>query len=152
MQEKHFSDTYLKLVTNCFFMVLPILCALLLLLLWENIDFLWAAPLFGSIGWILMFSSTYLTVPSAKQPLAIEIFYATLIAVVALCAVLIPLKHIGLSQFLEPQSSQTPALKSGQDSQLPKDNTQKDLEKLHMHIQVIEQMLQEVIIKERENH
>lgn len=95
----------LNLLIGSLFLTLPILSVILLLVLWENCGFLWAAPLFGILGWVLVIPSTYIIARPSKERIAVDILSMGFMAMLFLCVVLIPLKQASLTHPLGAQSS-----------------------------------------------
>ena len=50
----------LNLLIGSLFLTLPTFSVMLLIVLWENYDFLWLSPLFGILSWFLVIPSTYI--------------------------------------------------------------------------------------------
>ena len=95
----------LNLLIGSLFLTLPVLSVILLLVLWENCGFLWAAPLFGILGWFLVIPSTYIIARPSKERIAVDILSMGFMAMLLLCVVLIPLKQASLTHPLGTQSS-----------------------------------------------
>ncbi|MBP9776856.1 MAG: hypothetical protein KBD36_03325 [Alphaproteobacteria bacterium] len=96
----------LNLLIGSLFLTLPILSVILLLVLWENCDFLWAAPLFGILGWVLVIPSTYALVRPSRERVAVDALSMGFVAMLCLYSAVISFKGTSLIENLEVQDLQ----------------------------------------------
>ena len=96
----------LKLLIGSLFLTLPILSVILLLVLWENCGFLWAAPLFGILGWVLVIPSTYALVRPSRERVAVDALSMGFVAMLCLYSAVISFKGTSLIENLEVQDLQ----------------------------------------------
>lgn len=103
-QTNYLNHYSLNLLIGSLFLTLPPLSVILLLVIWEDGDFLWVAPFFGIVGWFLVIPSTYIIARPSKERVAVDILSMGFMAMLLFCIVLIPLKQASLTYPLEAQS------------------------------------------------
>ena len=96
----------LNLLMGSLFLTLPTFSVMLLIVLGENFDFLWAPLLFGIVGWVLVIPSTYIIPRPSKERVAVDILSMGFMAMLLLCVILISFKRPSLTDRLEFQSSE----------------------------------------------
>ena len=94
----------LNLLIGSLFLTLPTFSVMLLIVLWENYDFLWLSPLFGILSWFLVIPSTYIISRPSKERIAVDILSMGFMAMQLLCVILIPYKRASLTHPLGLQS------------------------------------------------
>ena len=87
------------------FLTLPTFSVMLLIVLWENFDFLWVSPLFGIFGWWIVIPSTYIITRPSKERVAVDALSMGFMAMLLLCVILISYKQPSLTDLLKPPSS-----------------------------------------------
>lgn len=87
----------LNLLIGTLFLTLPTFSVMLLIVLWEDYDFLWASPLLGILGWFLVIPSTYIIARPSKERIAVDILSMGFMAMLLLCVILIPYKQAYLT-------------------------------------------------------
>ena len=96
----------LRLLIGSLCLTLPTLSAIVLLILWENFDFLWIPILFGILGWFLILPSTYTLVRPSKERVAVDALSMGFVAMLCLCSAVISFKGTILIENLEVQDLQ----------------------------------------------
>jgi len=95
----------LNLLIGSLFLTLPTFSVMLLVVLWENFDFLWLPPLFGIFGWFLITPSTYIIARPSKERVVVDALSKGFMAMLLLCVILISYKQPSLTDLLKPPSS-----------------------------------------------
>ena len=95
----------LNLLIGSLFLTLPTFSVMLLIVLWEDFDFLWVSPLFGILGWWIVIPSTYTIARPSKERVAVDALGMGFMAMLLLCVILIPYKQPSLTDLLKPPSS-----------------------------------------------
>ncbi len=103
----YLNHSSLNLLIGSLFLTLPTFFVMLLIVLGENFDFLWAVPLLGIFGWWVVIPSTYIIPLSSKERVAVDILSMGFMAMLLLCVILISFKRPSLTDRLEFQSSET---------------------------------------------
>ena len=96
----------LRLLIGSLCLTLPTLSAIILLIVWENFDFIWVPLLFGILGWFLILPSTYALVHPSKERVAVDALSMGFVAMLCLCSVVISSKWPALIQFLDSKTPQ----------------------------------------------
>ncbi len=103
IRTNYFNHYSFRLLMGNILLTLPTLVVMLLLVLWENIDFLWLAPLLGILGWFLVLPLTYSIIRPSQERVAVDALSVGFIAMLCLCALLILFKCSDLIHSLESQ-------------------------------------------------
>jgi hypothetical protein len=101
----YFNHYSLNLLIGSLFLTLPTFSVMLLIILWENFDFVWVPPLLGILGWFLVIPSTYTLSRLSKERIAVDALSLGFMAMLCLCSALIPIKYASLMHLLKPQPS-----------------------------------------------
>ena len=102
---KYLNHYSLNLLMASLFLTLPTFSVMLLIVLWENFDFLWLPPLFGIFGWFLITPSTYIITRPSKERVVVDALSKGFMAMLLLCVILISYKQPSLTDLLKPPSS-----------------------------------------------
>ena len=103
---KYLNHYSLRLLIGSLCLTWPTLSAIILLVLWENFDFLWVPILFGILGWFLILPSTYTLVRPSQERVAVDALSMGFVAMLCLCSAVISFKGTSLIQTLEVQDLQ----------------------------------------------
>ena len=103
---KYLNHYSLRLLIGSLCLTLPTLSAIVLLILWENFEFLWVPILFGILGWFLILPSTYALVRPSKERVAVDALSMGFVAMLCLCSAVLSFKSKSLIQTLEDQDLQ----------------------------------------------
>ena len=103
---KYLNHYSLRLLIGNLCLTLPTLSAIVLLILWENFDFLWVPILFGILGWVLVIPSTYIIARPSKERVAVDALSMGFVAMLCLCSAVISFKGTSLIENLEVQDLQ----------------------------------------------
>lgn len=95
----------LNLLIGSLLLTLPAFSVMLLIVLWENFDFLWMPPLLGILGWWVVIPSTYIIARPSKERVAVDILSMGFMAMLLLCVILISYKQPSSAGLLKPQPS-----------------------------------------------
>lgn len=87
----------LNLLIGSLFLTLPTFSVMLLIVLWENYNFIWLSPLFGILSWFLVIPLTYIIARPSKERIAVDILSMGFMAMLLLCVILIPYKQAHLA-------------------------------------------------------
>ena len=100
---KYLNHYSLRLLIGSVCLTLPTLSAIVLLVLWENFDFLWVPILFGILGWFLVLPSTYPLIRPSRERVAVDALSMGFVAMLCLCSAVISFKGTSLIETLEDQ-------------------------------------------------
>ena len=103
---KYLNHYSLRLLIGSLCLTLPTLSAIVLLILWENFEFLWVPILFGILGWFLILPSTYALIRPSKERVAVDALSMGFVAMLCLCSAVISFKGTSLIETLEDQNLQ----------------------------------------------
>ena len=104
----------LRLLIGSLCLTLPTLSAIILLIVWENFDFIWVPLLFGILGWFLILPSTYSLVHPSKERVAVDALSVGFVAMLCLCSVAVSSKWPALIQALDSKTPQIGGAKAEQ--------------------------------------
>ena len=131
----------IQLLIGSILLIAPAFFAILLIVLWKNLDFLWAPLLFGTIGYVLVLPSMYVIARPLEKRAAINVLLIGLMVMLCLCSFIIPLR-------LERQSSEI--LTSRREKLDFQNPTNEHLNQLRLHFEEAFLALEEKEIEERE--
>ena len=103
---KYLNHYSLRLLIGSLCLTLPTLSAIVVLILWENFDFLWVPILFGILEWFFILPSTYTLVRPSQERVAVDALSMGFVAMLCLCSAVISFKGTSLIQTLEVQDLQ----------------------------------------------
>ena len=103
---KYLNHYSLRLLIGSLCLTLPTLSAIVLLVLWEDVNFLWVPILFGILGWFLILPSTYTLVRPSKERVAVDALSMGFVAMLCLCSAVISFKGTPLTETLKDQLPQ----------------------------------------------
>lgn len=145
IRTNYFNHYSFRLLVGNILLTLPTLVVILLLVLWENIYFLWLAPLLGILGWFLVLPSTYTLLRPSRERVAVDALSMGFVMLICLCALLILFKRSDLIHSVDSQEvlNQISAQLDLQEKE------EKYLEQLRMRIEELEGSLQQTETSER---
>lgn len=142
---------YARSYIGRFLLFVPTVSVFSLIGFWENLDFIWIAPLCGGIGWFLLLSLNYGKILPSKKCVALHVLYAGLMAGAHLCAVLIFIQYFALLHALERPNPEIQKKIPTQFEPTTRDFSPEYLEQLQLQIDELQLLLEDAKINEREN-
>ena len=103
---KYLNHYSLRLLIGSLCLTLPTLSAIVLLVLWEDVNFLCLPIFFGILGWFLILPSTYTLVRPSKERVAVDALSMGFVAMLCLYSAVISFKGTSLIENLEVQDLQ----------------------------------------------
>ena len=148
---KYLNHYSLRLLIGNLCLTLPTLSAIVVLILWENFNFLWVPILFGILGWFLILPSTYTLVRPSRERIAVDALSMGFVAMLCLCSAVISFKGTSLIETLEDQLLQRVNPRIEQFDPKERGIASEYLEQLRLRIEELSLASQEEKLQEEDN-
>ena len=148
---KYLNHYSLRLLIGSLCLTWPTLSAIVLLVLWEDVNFLCLPIFFGILGWFLILPSTYTLVRPSRERIAVDALSMGFVAMLCLCSAVISFKGTSLIQTLEDQDLQRINPREEQFDPKERGITSEYLEQLRLRIEELSLASQEEKLQGEDN-